>query len=48
MFLNICEQTSDNESELSVVKGLKHISQNIISMLESFTGIFYFLLDLKA
>ena len=37
MFL---EQTSNNGSGLSVVKGSKHISQKIILMLESFTKIF--------
>ena len=40
MFLNIFEQTSSNGSGLSAVKGSKHISQKIISMLQLFTRIF--------
>ena len=40
MFLNILEQTSNNGSGLSDLKGSKLISRKIILMLESFTRIF--------
>ena len=40
MFLNILEQTSNDGSGLSDLKGSKHISRKIILMLESFTRIF--------
>ena len=40
MFLNILEQTSNDGSGLSDLKGSKHISRKIILKLESFTRIF--------